>query len=91
MLIFLIWKKEINGIVFNLFSLSTKERILIDDFINTGVSLYFDGHKSSALKPITGTENKAYGSTIGTELTEYLSSEKLIVNSSVLKSEKEYH
>ena len=81
-------EKDINDIVFNLFSLSTKERILIDDFINTSVSLLFDGHKSSALKSITGSENKAYGSTISTELTEYLSSEKMIVNSSVFEIRK---
>lgn len=81
-------EKDINSIVFNLFSLSTKERILIDDFINTSVSLLFDGHKSSALKPITGTENKVYGTTISTELTEYLSSEKMIVNASVFEIRK---
>lgn len=81
-------EKDINNMIFDLFSLTFNERILIDDFININVSLLFDGHKSSALKAISNIENKAYASTIRKELNDYLGSEKFIVNSTFFDIKK---
>lgn len=82
-------EKGINSSVFNLFSLTAKERILVEDFININVSLLFDGHKSTALKPLISSENKIYASIICKELNDYLSSEKIMVNASYFEIKKE--
>lgn len=81
-------EKNINKLVFDLFSLNTKERILVEDFMSISVSLLFDGHKSTAVKTITLQENKSYASAIGEELSRYLSNDKSFVNISVFNIQR---
>jgi hypothetical protein len=81
-------ENQINIILSTLYSLTTKEQILIDDFININVSLLFEGHKSVALKGVTSAENKSYASLISKELNTFLQSEKSIVNASYFEIKK---
>jgi hypothetical protein len=82
-------EKSINQTIFDLFSLNPTERILIEDFMNITISLLFDGHKSSALKPISVTENKTYATFLCKELNQYLSIDKSIINASVFDIKKD--
>jgi type I restriction-modification system DNA methylase subunit len=81
-------EKDINQFIFDFYSLTKNERILIEDFLSFSQSLLFDGHKSFALKPITVAENKSYGSLLSKELNNFLSSDKYTVNSSVFDIQK---
>jgi len=73
-------EKTINDSVFELYSLTQNEKILVDDFVNINLDLLFHGHKSVSLKSINNNENKAYASLIAKEMNSFLLEEKLIVN-----------
>ncbi|HUC79498.1 MAG TPA: N-6 DNA methylase [Flavisolibacter sp.] len=78
-------EKNINEIVAELYSFTPNDRILMEDFLNISMPLLFEGHKSSALKHVTVTENKAYGATVARELNSFLKNETLYVNASVFE------
>ncbi|HMT74852.1 MAG TPA: N-6 DNA methylase [Chitinophagaceae bacterium] len=79
------FEEEFNSLVFELYSITQKDQILIEDFVKLSVDLLFNGYKSIALKPATLSENKNYANLIAKELNEYLGDNTDIVNASVFE------
>lgn len=79
--------KQINIEVFKLLNLTPKEQILVTDTIKFTISLFYEGEKSIALKPIDSLnpETFEYANILCNEINEFIISKNYKINARIYK------
>lgn len=71
-------ENKINEELIALYNITSRQQILISDFINYNVDLLFRGYKSNSLYPTSNAENLFYARTLYDELNNFLDSKLTI-------------